>query len=98
MLYPARRSCSSLWHQLVAAGIGNQDRRAAGVLLDLLPQTVDMRFERVGGHAGIVAPDLLEQGLARHRFLPGAIEKAKDRGFLLGQPDLVALRTHEQLG
>src|SRR3954470_13174345 len=84
-------------HQLVAAGIGDQDRRAGGVFLDLLPQPVNVGLERVGGDARIVAPDLLQQRLARHRPLPGAVEIAQDRSFLLGQADLAALGTHQQL-
>jgi len=44
----------------------------------------------MGGDAGIVTPDLLQQHLARNRALAGAIEITQDRGFLLGQPYLVA--------
>src|SRR5215218_252515 len=84
-------------HQLVAAGIGDQYRRTGGVFLDLLPQPVNVGLERVGGDAGIVSPDLLQQCLARHRPLPGAIEITQDRGFLFGQADLAALGTHQQL-
>src|SRR5262245_7097876 len=46
-------------HQLVAAGVGYQDGRIGNVTLDLLAQPVDMGFERMGGDAGVVAPDLL---------------------------------------
>ena len=56
-----------------------------------------MRLQRVRGDAGIVAPHFLQQRLARHRLLPGAIEIAQDRGFLLGQPHLAALRAEQQL-
>ena len=56
-----------------------------------------MRFERVRGHAGIIAPDLLQQRLARHRTLAGAIEVTQDRGFLFGQPNLVALGIEQEL-
>ena len=82
---------TTLWHQLVAAGFGDQDGGAGGVLLDLLAQPIDVGFERVGGDAGIVAPDFLQQRLARDRPLAGAIEIAQDRGLLLGETDLVAL-------
>src|SRR5215468_12257579 len=84
-------------HQLVAAGLGHQDGRIGGIALDLLPQPVDMRLERVGGDAGIVAPHFLQKDLARDRALPGAIEVAQDRGLLLGQTHLVALGIDEQL-
>src|SRR6185503_16874003 len=69
-------------HQLVAAGFRHQDRRHGGVLLHLLPQPVNMRFQRVGGDAGIVAPYFLQKRLARHRLLPSAIKIAQDGGFL----------------
>src|SRR5580658_5278174 len=49
------------WHQLIAAGFGHQDGGHGGVLLDLLPQAIDMRLQRVSGDAGIVAPDFLQQ-------------------------------------
>src|SRR5271163_2338229 len=53
-----------LWDQFVAARLGHQNLRGGGVSLDLLAQAVDMRLQRVGRHAGIVAPHLLEQNLA----------------------------------
>jgi DNA-binding response OmpR family regulator len=36
-------------HQFVAAGLGDQNSRAAGILFDLLPQPANVGFERVGG-------------------------------------------------
>src|SRR5215471_6667988 len=84
-------------HQLVAAGFGHQDGGAGGIPFDLLPQSVDVRLERVGGDAGIVAPDFLQQHLARDRPLAGAIEVAQDCGLLLGQADLVALGMEQEL-
>ncbi len=56
-----------------------------------------MRLERVRGDAGIVTPDLLQQGLARDRTLPGAIEITQDRRLLLGEANLVALRIEQDL-
>src|SRR4029077_7222101 len=85
-------------HQLVATGLGDQDGGRGGVLLDLLPQPVDVRFQRVRRPSRIVAPDLLQQRLPRHRPLAGAVEIAQDRGLLLGEPDqLVAVGVKEQL-
>src|ERR1051326_8886615 len=78
-------------HEFVAAGFGHQDGRHRGILFDLLPQPVDVSLERVGGDAGIVAPDFLQQRFARHRPLPGAVQIAQDRGLLLGQAIHVAL-------
>src|SRR5947208_846135 len=74
-------------HQLVATGFRDQDFRVGGILLDLLAKAVDVGFQRVGGDAGIVAPDLLEQGLARDRHLAGPVQEAQDRRFLLGEAD-----------
>src|SRR5579871_469586 len=67
-------------HELVAAGFGHQDRGRGRILFHLLPQTVDVRLQRVGGHTRIVAPHFLQQRLARHRLLSGTIEIAQDRG------------------
>src|SRR5262245_32051761 len=56
-----------------------------------------MRFQRMGGDAGIVAPHFLQQRLARNRLLTGAIEIAQDRGLLFGEADLVALLPGQEL-
>src|SRR5690606_27639983 len=53
---PGKGSASG--HQLVAAALGNQHLRMRRLALDLLAQAVDVGFQRVGGDAGIVAPDL----------------------------------------
>ena len=58
--------------EAIAAAIGDQDRRIGRVLLDLLAQAVDVGFERMGGDAGVVAPDLVQQDIARHRPVAGA--------------------------
>src|SRR5262249_2501387 len=93
---PFRRAIRSA-DQLVSACFGHQNGRIGGVPLDLLAQAVDVRFERVGGDARIVAPHFLQQDLARDRTLAGAIEVAQDRGLLFGEPDLVALGIHQEL-
>src|SRR3954454_6780848 len=84
-------------HQLIAAGLGDQDSRRGGILLDLLAQPVDVRLQRVGGDARIVAPDFLQQGLARNRPLARTVEVAEDRGLLLGQPHFVTLGVEKEL-
>ena len=69
------------------------------IRLDLLPQPVDMGFQRMGGDRAVVAPDLVQQHLPRHRLAAGAVEEFQDRAFLVGQPDLaVAGRLQQQLG
>ena len=52
---------SALGHQFVAACLGDQDGGSGGVLLELLPQPINVRLERVSGDTGIVTPDLLQQ-------------------------------------
>src|SRR5438445_11022310 len=85
-------------HQLVAPGFRHQDFRVGGVLLDLLAEAVDVGFQRVGGDAGIIAPDLLEQGLARNRHLAGTVEETQDRRLLLRQPHLAGVGGRQHLG
>src|SRR2546429_400764 len=87
-----------LWHQLVSACFCHQDRWAGSILLDLLAQPINMRFERMGGDAGIVAPYFLQQSLARNRALAGAIQVTQDRGLLLRETDFVALGIEQDLG
>src|SRR5215216_1452408 len=84
-------------HQLVAAGVGDKDRRVGRIALDLLPQAVNVRLERMCGHAGIVAPDFLQQDLARDRALAGAVQITQDCRLFLGEPDLAAFRIEQKL-
>src|SRR5437764_11202397 len=78
-------------NELVAARFRHQDRGIGGILLHLLAQPVDVGLERVSGDAGIIAPHLLQQDLARDRSSPGPIQITQDRGFLLDTPHLVAV-------
>src|SRR5207248_4701 len=82
----------------IAASIGDQDRRIGRILLDLLAQAIDVRLERVGGDAGVVAPDLVQQHVARHRPVAGTEQVFEDRGFLVGEPNLLlATLLHQHL-
>src|SRR5262245_30215837 len=69
---PIQLRRKALGHQFVAACLGDQDGGSGGVLLELLPQPINVRLERVSGDTGIVTPDLLQQRLARYRALTGA--------------------------
>src|ERR1700691_1151419 len=60
-------------YQFIAAGFGDQDSGRGGILFDLLPQTINVGFQRVRGDARIIAPDFLQQRFARNRALAGAI-------------------------
>ena len=51
-----------LGHQLVAACLGDQDGGSSGVLLELLPQPVDVRLER-GRPGGFIDDQLIFGGL-----------------------------------
>ena len=57
---PERSRDADSGHQFVATGLGDQNGRAAGIIFDLLPQSVNVGFERVGGYTGIVAPHFLQ--------------------------------------
>ena len=63
----------NLSHQFVAAVFGDQQPRIGGIGLDFLPQTVDMGFQRMGRHASIIAPNLVQQHIAGHHALLRAI-------------------------
>src|SRR6476620_7465137 len=86
-----------LRHQLVAAGLGNQQLSLRGVLLDLLPQPINMSLECVRGDASVVSPHLMQQHVARDHPLAGAIEIFEDRRLFLGEPDLAAIAVDQQL-
>src|SRR5580692_1764886 len=86
-----RPSARRLRRQPIPARLGDQDLRAGGVGFDLLAQAVDVGFQRVGGDAGVVTPHLGQQLLAGDYLAPGAVEVLEDVGFLVGQPDLLAL-------
>ena len=87
-----RLAAPCLSRQLVAAGLGDQQLGMRRIALDLLPQAVDVGFERVRGHAGIVAPHLGEKHVARDDPVARPVEIFQDRRLLLGQPDLSAGR------
>src|SRR6266700_3986426 len=52
----------------------------------------------MSGDAGIIAPYFLQQRLARHRELAGTVQKAEDRGLLLGQPHFPGVGAGQHLG
>src|SRR5215472_11025676 len=69
------------------------------VALDLLSQAVDMGFERVSRDARVIAPHLAEQGIAADDPVAGSVEIFEDRGFFLGEADLLpAAAVDHQLG
>mgnify|MGYP007071085291 CR=1 FL=1 len=55
-----------------------------------------MRFERVCGDPGVIAPDIVQQHVASDDLVAGAQQELDDRRFLLGQPDLAVVLAHEQ--
>jgi len=78
---------AELGHKPITAGLSDQDPGLPGIDLDFLAQPVDMCFQSVGGDSGIIAPDLMQQRLARHGFAL-AIEVFQNIGLFFGQPNL----------
>ena len=74
--HSVRPPAAALGHELIAAALGDKKLRLGRIVLDLLPQTINMRLERVRGDVGVIAPDILEQRLARHGLFFGAMEIA----------------------
>src|ERR1700728_2334852 len=63
--------------QAVALPVGHQQAWLCRIPLDLLPQTIHMGLERMCGYRGIVAPDLVQQFLALHDAVSGAMQESK---------------------
>lgn len=76
-------------NDLVSAVLGHQNFGIGGVSLDLLAQTIHMRFERMRRHSGIITPDLFQQDVAGNDGAPGAVQITDDRRFLFRQPDFL---------
>ncbi len=88
-----------LWHQPVAARLGDQDLGVGWIGLDLLAQAIDVSFQGMGRDARVVAPNLAQQRLAPDHVGVAAVEIFQDRGFHLGQADLpLRLAVNQQLG
>src|SRR5690606_25524313 len=81
--YAARRAGA----QPVAALFGQQQLRRLRLRLDLAPQPVDMRLQRVRRHRAGIAPDLTQQFRARHRPPARAVQVEQNGRLLLGQAD-----------
>src|SRR6516225_6542206 len=90
-------TCPNSGNELIAAGLSYQELGMRGVLLDLLPQAVDVRLQRVRGDARVIAPYLLQQHVARHDLLASAIEILEDGGLLLREPDFGAFLVNQHL-
>src|SRR6476660_1152973 len=57
-----------------------------------------MRLERMGGDAGVITPDLMQQHVAGDHALAGTIKLFEDRGFLLGESYIAAAAVDQQFG
>ena len=83
----------------IPARFGHQNRVLLWVRLDLLTQAVHVGFQRVGVDPGVVAPNLIQQRIARHDLAARAVEELQDRRFLFRQADLaVVVIVGEHLG
>src|SRR5690349_17463502 len=78
-----------LGYQTITAGFGHENLRMTGVVLDLLPQAIDVGFQRVRGYRRIVAPHLMQKRIARHG-VARPVQVFQDVGFFFSQPDLLA--------
>jgi len=56
-----RKMCATVHsrHQSVTAPFSDEEDRGGGIILDLLPEPINMALERVGGYVWIVALHLL---------------------------------------
>ena len=84
-------------NQFIAAIFGDQEPRIGRICLDFLPQTVDMGFQRMGRHASIIAPNLVQQHIAGDHAGLRAVEVFQDVGFLFRQTDFLFLGIQQQL-
>ena len=50
-----------------------------------------MGFKRMGGDPGVIAPDLVQKGFARDRFVARPEQEFQDRGFLFRQADFLSV-------
>jgi hypothetical protein len=97
--YTRRPETESSRVKPIAAGLGHQDFSIRRIALDFLTQAIDMGFERMRRHPGIVTPHLTEQRRAADRAVASVVEIAQDRGFLFGEPHLFSpRRIGHQLG
>ena len=80
-----------------SAPLGDEQAGLALAGLNLLAEAVDVGLERVGGDAGVVAPDLGEQLLAADRLGTGAQQILQDRGFLVRQADALSALVEQGL-
>jgi hypothetical protein len=79
--------------------IRDQQLRDGRIRLDLLPQAVDVRLQRVRRDGRVVAPDCIQQRLPGNRPVAGEIQKLQKRRLLGRQPDPAVLhRLLQQLG
>ncbi len=93
------RHRSDFWIQPVAATFCNQQGCIGRVRLNLLPQAVDVRLQRMRGDGSIIAPNFIQQHLTGHRARASAVKKLEDGCFFFRQTNAtVFLRFLKQLG
>src|SRR5690606_41747866 len=85
-------------NELVAARFRHQYLRVRRIGLDLLPETIDMRLQRVGRDTRVIAPDLVQQNIPAHHLLTRPVKVLEDGRFLLRKADLAAVLADKQLG
>src|SRR4051812_5651457 len=68
------------------------------VVVEFLAQVLHMHVEHVAESGEVEAPDVVEHGLALHRFVRVAHEELEERELLEGQRYLFAAFRHRMLG
>ena len=89
----ASRSC----HQAISAAFRDEYLGFSRVALDFLPEAVNVGFQRMRRHRGVVAPHFVQKCFATDG-LAGAIEKLEDIRLFLGETDFLALLIDEHFG
>ena len=77
--------------QPITATLGYQEASIGRIRLDLLPQAVNVGFQRMGRHRRVVAPHLIQQHLPSNRSRSGPIEEFEDRRLFFRQADAAIL-------
>jgi hypothetical protein len=90
---------SASWIQSITAGRGHQQPAVGRIAFDFLAQPVNVGFQGMRRHAGIVTPNLIQQDLPRHHAVGMPIQEFQDIDLFRGQPDASLLVcTEQQLG
>src|SRR5262245_41055124 len=83
-------------YEFISSALCDEDHSLGGIGLDLLPQTVNVCLQGMGGHISIIPPYLGEELIARHDLALGAVKILKDGGLLLSQPHFLPVGVDDE--